>query len=40
VLLDIMLPGQDGLSLCRDLRPRFAAPIVMLTSLDSDMTRS
>ncbi|KUE78303.1 two-component system response regulator [Aeromonas schubertii] len=39
VLLDIMLPGCDGLSLCRDLRPRFAGPIVMLTSLDSDMNQ-
>ncbi|MEH8223097.1 two-component system response regulator RstA [Aeromonas veronii] len=39
VLLDIMLPGQDGLSLCRDLRPRFDGLIVMLTSLDSDMNQ-
>ncbi|ALP39611.1 two-component system response regulator RstA [Aeromonas schubertii] len=39
VLLDIMLLGCDGLSLCRDLRPRFAGPIVMLTSLDSDMNQ-
>lgn len=39
VLLDIMLPGQDGLSLCRELRPRFSGPIVMLTSLDSDMNQ-
>ena len=30
---------RDGLSLCRDLRPRFAGPIVMLTSLDSDMNQ-
>ncbi|MBI3143703.1 MAG: two-component system response regulator RstA [Pseudogulbenkiania sp.] len=37
VLLDIMLPGKDGLTLCRELRPDFAGPIVMLTSLDSDM---
>ncbi|WKE64614.1 two-component system response regulator RstA [Gallaecimonas kandeliae] len=37
VLLDILLPGLDGLSVCRALRPRFAGPIVLLTSLDSDM---
>ena len=39
VLLDIMLPGLDGLSLCRELRPRFSGPIIMLTSLDSDMNQ-
>ncbi|CAE1145902.1 DNA-binding response regulator in two-component regulatory system with RstB [Serratia sp. Tan611] len=37
VLLDIMLPGKDGMTLCRDLRPQFHGPIVLLTSLDSDM---
>ncbi|MGY0155972.1 two-component system response regulator RstA [Edwardsiella tarda] len=36
-LLDIMLPGKDGMSLCRDLRPLYSGPIVLLTSLDSDM---
>lgn len=39
VLLDIMLPGKDGLSICRELRPVFNGPIVMLTSLDSDMNQ-
>ncbi|EGC95056.1 DNA-binding transcriptional regulator RstA [Escherichia fergusonii ECD227] len=37
VLLDIMLPGKDGMSICRDLRGKYAGPIVLLTSLDSDM---
>ncbi len=37
VLLDILLPGKDGMSLCRDLRPGYTGPIVLLTSLDSDM---
>jgi len=39
VMLDIMLPGKDGMTLCRDLRNNSAwsGPIVLLTSLDSDM---
>lgn len=37
VLLDIMLPGKDGMTICRDLRGRWQGPIVLLTSLDSDM---
>lgn len=37
VLLDIMLPGKDGMSVCRDLRNNWQGPIVLLTSLDSDM---
>ncbi len=37
VLLDIMLPGKDGMTLCRDLRPQWSGPVVLLTSLDSDM---
>ncbi|MEO3988587.1 two-component system response regulator RstA [Pseudocitrobacter cyperus] len=37
VLLDIMLPGKDGMTLCRDLRGQWLGPIVLLTSLDSDM---
>lgn len=37
VMLDIMLPGKDGMTLCRDLRTHWQGPIVLLTSLDSDM---
>lgn len=37
ILLDIMLPGKDGMTLCRDLRKQWTGPIVLLTSLDSDM---
>lgn len=39
VLLDIMLPGKDGLTICRELREFFTAPIVLLTSLNSDMNQ-
>ncbi|KHN50780.1 two-component system response regulator RstA [Pectobacterium fontis] len=37
VLLDIMLPGKDGMTICQELRPQYSGPIVLLTSLDSDM---
>jgi two-component system, OmpR family, response regulator BaeR len=32
VLLDLMLPGRDGMSICRDLRAFSDVPIVMLTA--------
>src|ERR1700759_1776060 len=32
VLLDLMLPGRDGLDVCRDLRAESGVPIVMLTA--------
>jgi two-component system OmpR family response regulator len=32
VVLDLMLPGEDGLSLCRDLRTRSNLPVLMLTA--------
>lgn len=37
VLLDVMLPGKDGMTICPELRPLYSGPIVLLTSLDSDM---
>ncbi|WP_028450080.1 MULTISPECIES: two-component system response regulator RstA [Chitinibacter] len=39
ILLDIMLPGKDGLTLCRELREFYAGPIILLTSLNSDMNQ-
>ena len=32
VLLDLMLPGKDGLEICRELRLESGVPIVMLTA--------
>ena len=39
VLLDIMLPGQDGISVCRDLRQFYQAPIIMLTAKGDEVDR-
>lgn len=37
ILLDIMLPGLDGISVCRELRSFYHAPIIMLTARDEEM---
>lgn len=37
VLLDLMLPGRDGVEICRDIRAESGVPIVMLTA-KSDTT--
>ena len=39
VVLDLMLPGEGGLSLCRDLRARSAVPIIMLTAMREETDR-
>ncbi len=37
VVLDLMLPGEDGLSICRRVRPRYNGPILMLTARTDDL---
>src|SRR5579871_4413133 len=39
VILDVMLPGEDGLSLCRKLRQGSSLPIIMLTARGEDVDR-
>jgi len=39
IVLDLMLPGEDGLSLCQRLRARSHVPIIMLTAKADDVDR-
>ena len=39
VVLDLMLPGDDGLTLCRDLRSRSELPVIMLTARGDETDR-
>jgi two-component system, OmpR family, response regulator len=39
IILDLMLPGDDGLELCRELRARYTVPILMLTARGDEMDR-
>jgi two-component system OmpR family response regulator len=36
VILDLMLPGIDGIEVCKHLRTYFNGPVLMLTAKDSD----
>ncbi len=37
VILDLMLPGLDGMSVCRQVRPAYTGLIMMLTAMEDDM---
>ena len=39
LVLDLMLPGTDGLSLCRDLRTRSRLPVLILSARGEDVDR-
>ncbi len=39
IILDIMLPGEDGLSLCKSVREKSDVPIIMLTAVTGDSDR-
>ena len=39
VVLDVMLPGEDGLALCRDLRAKSNIPVIMLTARGEELDR-
>jgi len=37
IVLDLMLPGLDGLEICRQIRPKYSNPILMLTAKGDDI---
>src|SRR5512135_3583521 len=39
IVLDLTLPGSDGLTLCRDLRTRSTIPVIMLTARSAPLDR-
>lgn len=39
ILLDIMLPGRDGMEVCREVRKKYNTPIIMLTAKDSEIDK-
>ncbi|EPM78874.1 DNA-binding response regulator BaeS, partial [Pseudomonas syringae pv. actinidiae ICMP 18804] len=39
ILLDIMLPGRDGMDICKELRSFSAVPIIMITARVEEIDR-
>lgn len=39
ILLDLMLPGRDGVDVCRELRTRIDVPIIMVTARKDEVDR-
>ncbi len=39
VVLDLMMPGEDGLTLCRQIRTDSSMPIIMLTAMGEEVDR-
>ena len=39
IILDLMMPEMDGLSVCRELRKTSNVPIIMLTARDDDVDK-
>jgi len=39
IVLDLMLPGEDGLTICRELRAESNIPIIMLTAMTHEADR-
>ncbi|KAF0676819.1 response regulator [Profundibacterium mesophilum] len=39
VLLDVMMPGEDGLSLCRDIAAKGGPPVILLTAMAEETDR-
>lgn len=39
IVLDLMMPGEDGLNYCRRLRAQSAIPIIMLTAMGDELDR-
>jgi DNA-binding response OmpR family regulator len=37
LILDLGLPGEDGFTICRQLRPAYTNPILILTARDNDI---